>query len=346
MALFAIAVLLLLLAVVVLQVGKAYFYVPTKELKRRAARGDRLAQTLYQAAAYDGDLKLLIWALVAISSAAGFMLFARIAPPLLGFVVIVLGLVLAYLWLPRTRVGSPTMRLAVWLTPPVARVLRLLHPLLKRGSRVVEGLAGATHTGLFEREDVYELIEWQRQQHDSRLSEQDLARMRSALQLGEYKVGDAMVSRKHVKAVRIDEAISPGLLDELYTSGHAYFPVYEDKTTDIVGLLSLDSVAGTKRQGSVRDYYSPHLAYVHEADTLEQALRTFGDSRQHLLAVVNSLNEYVGIITLSDITHWLLGEAEQEQSSHEDREAVAARHGRTRPQDAVAVPDSSPEVVQ
>ena len=346
---FILALVLLLFAVSTLLIGKAFFYVPQRELKRRAAHGDRLAQTLYRAAAYGGDLKLLLWTVIALSSAGGFLLFARIAPPLLGFVVIVLVLVLTYLWLPRTRPTKAGIQLAIWLTPLVLHTLRTLHPLLRRAARLVDQLADTGHTGLFEREDVYELIEWQRHQPDSRLTERDLARMRGALELSEARVRSALVPRKRVKAVDSQEVISPVLVDELYGTRHAVFPVYDGNTTNIVGLLSLDYVADIKRQGTVGDYASPRLAYVHEEDTLEQALRALGESRQHLLIVVNSSNEYVGVLTLSDVTHWLLGAAEASAAhDHEDREAVAGRHVRRPTAEKLAedVPPTSSEVVQ
>lgn len=346
---FILAIALLLLAMGCLFVGKAFFYVPQRELKRRAARGDKLAGTLYRAAAYGSDLKLLLWTLIAVTSAAGFLLFARIAPPWLGFVVIVLALVLTYLWLPRTRPAKAGVQLAQWLTPLLVQVLRRLHPLLRRVGLVLDRLGETRHTGLFEREDVYELIEWQRHQRDSRLSDSDLIRMRGVLELGDAKVRNALVPRKDVKTVAVDEVVSPGLVNELYSSKHSFFPVYEDKTTNIVGLLSLDHIADMKRKGTVRDSCSLHVAYVHEEDSLEQALRALGDSRQHLLVVVNSSNEYVGVITLNDITHWLLGAADESApTDHDDREAVAARHGRRSEPSKMTeeIPPSSEGVVQ
>jgi len=183
------------------------------------------------------------------------------------------------------------------------------------------------HTGLFDRQDVYALVERQKRQADSRLTEDELERIRRVLQLGENHVRDVLVPLRRVKMVAANEALSPVLLDELYSSGHAFFPVYDSDPANAVGLLALDRVADIKRTGKVGDYSSAKLAYVHEADTLEQALRALAESRQHLLIVVNNTDEYVGIVTLSDITRWLLGAAGK-RGIHDDRDAVAARHVR------------------
>jgi len=236
-------------------------------------------------------------------------------------------LLLAYTWLPRKRQGALSTQAAVNLAPAVAGVLRFLHPILGLLAALVRRQKQEGHTGLFDREDVYELVERQKYQTDNRLTEAELERMRRVLQLGESRVRDVLVPARRVKMVAANEALSPVLLDELYSSGHAFFPIYESDPANTVGLLSLDRVADIKRTGKAGDYSSAKLAYVHEADTLEQALRALAESRQHLLIVVNNTGEYVGIVTLSDITHWLLGAAGK-RGAHDDRDAVAARHVR------------------
>jgi len=327
MVTFAVAVLCLLLALAAIAVGKAYEALPVTELKRRAAKGNTQAQQLYRAAAYGGELTALVVCLATLSAAAGFILFAHIAPPVFGFIIVVLALLLAYTWLPRKRQGALSTQAAVNLAPAVAGVLRFLHPILGLLAALVRRQKQEGHTGLFDREDVYELVERQKYQTDNRLTEAELERMRRVLQLGESRVRDVLVPARRVKMVAANEALSPVLLDELYSSGHAFFPIYESDPANTVGLLSLDRVADIKRTGKAGDYSSAKLAYVHEADTLEQALRALAESRQHLLIVVNNTGEYVGIVTLSDITHWLLGAAGK-RGAHDDRDAVAARHVR------------------
>jgi CBS domain containing-hemolysin-like protein len=338
MVTFAAAVLCLLLALATIAVGKAYEALPLAELKRRAAAGNKQAQQLYRTAAYGSELTALAVCVATLSAAAGFVLFARVAPPIFGFIVVVLALLLAYTWLPRKRQGVMSTQAAVGLAPAISGLLRFLHPILGPLATLLHRHKKDSHTGLFDREDVYELVERQKRQADSRLTEAELERMRRVLQLGENRVRDVLVPVRRVKMVAAGEALSPVLLDELYGSGHAFFPVYEGDTSDVVGLLSLDRVADIKRQGKASDYSSAKLAYVHEADTLEQALRALAESRQHMLVVINNTGEYIGIVTLSDITHWLLGAAEQ-RGAHDDRDAVAARHAR-------AVSTSSEKVVQ
>lgn len=322
---FALAVLFLLLTVGAIAIGKAYEAVPVRELKRRAAAGNGQAKQLYRAAAYGGELTLLVICVATASAAAGFVLFARMAPPIIGFIAVVLTLLLAYTWLPRRRQGTLSTQAAVTLAPGLAGLLRFLHPLLKWLVSLVRRQRRPAHTGLFDREDVYELVERQKQQADNRLTETELERMRRVLQLGDSHVRDVLVPQRLVKMVETGDSLSPVLLDELYGSGHAHFPVYEGERPNIVGMLSLDAVADIKRQGKVGDYCSSKVIFIHEADSLESCLWVLAESRQHMLIAINSLGEYVGIVCLSDITRWLLGASER-HGAHDDREAVAARH--------------------
>jgi len=324
---FILALLFVLLALLMLTLEKTYFYVPKKELKRQAARGDHLASTLFRATTYDRELKLLLWIVTGLSAAAGIVLFARVAPPVLGFVTVTLVIWLGYVWLPRTRLSLTGARLSEWCTPVMVEILRLLHPLLRPLEPQGRRRHVSAHTGLYEREDMEELLERQRLQSDNRISEKELERMRRLLQFDSLTVAEVMVPRAHVRVIDVNDYISPVLLDELHKSGHPWFPVYEGDATNIIGTLPLAIIADTIHRGSIREYYDSHLAYVHEGDSLERALRAFYETRQHLFIVVNSADDYVGIITLSDILKRLIGALDTERFGHyDDRKAVVARH--------------------
>lgn len=328
MTMLILAILLVLVALLALTLQKTYFYVPYKELKRQAAGGDQLATTLFRAVAYGAELKLLLWFVIGLAAAGGFVLLARLIPPMYGFLAVALVLWLAFLWLPRTRLTTLGARLSMWCTPVIVWCLRFTHPVMQYLAMYVGRYPVGPHTGLYQREDLYELIEQQQHQSDSRISDKELELMRHVLQFGGYKVRDCLVPSKHVKALNIDENIGPVLLDELHTKGHARFPVYEGKSTNIVGTLAVDSITDIQKQhGKVRDHYDEHLAYLHEADSLEQALQAFYETRQYLFVVVNSFNEYVGIVTLSDLLYQLVGALDHAAFGHrDDRKAVAARH--------------------
>jgi CBS domain containing-hemolysin-like protein len=332
MILFVLAIILMLLALVALTLEKTYFYLPYNELKRLASSGNQLAQILFPATAYKRELKTLMWLITGLSAAAGFVLFARIAPPLLGFVVIVIVLWLDFIWIPKSRLSFVGTYLAKWLTPTVVRLLRIWHPIAVFLLAFLSRFFPAPHTGLFERSDWLDLIDQQKSQEDSRIPESQLELMRHSLKFSDYKVADIVIHKRHVKTVNVSDSLGPVLLDELHASGHALFPVYSSSADNIIGTFTVEAVDDLTKNGHVRDFFDRKVAYIHEDDDLEMALKAFHETHQHLLIVINSSNDYVGIITLKDVLLRLIGRFQGDLPvSHDDRQAVAARHSHQLP---------------
>ncbi|HEY9712722.1 MAG TPA: hypothetical protein V6C72_04595, partial [Chroococcales cyanobacterium] len=75
---FIFALVCIALSFIALTLRKTYYYLPERELKRQAKNGDKLAKVLYRAVAYGQSLQLLLWLLIGLFAALGFVLLARI----------------------------------------------------------------------------------------------------------------------------------------------------------------------------------------------------------------------------------------------------------------------------
>jgi len=328
MAIFLLAILLISLALLAVTLQKAYFYVPTKELKFRAGRGDKISAALASVAVRGSEVQLLIAISVVLFTTLGMVLFAQLAPLALGLVVVALVLALGFFWQPRTRLTKTEAELAVWSAPVIVWLAAHLQPLLRpltlwaQKRRVYQ-----RHTKLFDADDLEAFLERQRAQRDNRISDAEMDHMQRSLKFGRRLVGDAMTPRPQVKAVAASDPLNPVLVDELHRTGHAQFPVYDGKRSNIVGTLSMEAIADVKLHGTVEDNADHKLAYVHQRDTLEQAMRAFYETRRHLFVVLNTKGDYTGILTLSDILQALAGRLEHQTfGRYDDREAVASRH--------------------
>jgi CBS domain containing-hemolysin-like protein len=325
---FIIALICVALAFVALTLRKTYYYLPEAELKREAKSGDHLGKVLWSAVAYGTSLQLLLWLLIGVFAAVGFVLFARVAPPIFGFLAVALLLWFAFAWMPTTRLTRLGARLSVWFTPIIVWLLRWLHrPLDWFLSLAHRFYPAVVHTGLYQKDDLLELIARQKQQPDNRVPIEELELAERALTFERIKVRDVLISRKKVKAVGRGDAVGPILLDELHATGHSRFPVYGKDENDIVGTIHLISLDEAKQGGHVRDFMDKGVAYVHEGDTLADALHAVYTTKHQLFLVVNSFEEYVGILTLEDILHALVGHLPADEfDAHHNRVAVAARH--------------------
>jgi len=263
-----------------------------------------------------------------LAAAAGAVLFVQIAPALIGVLVVVLILVLGFFWQPRTKLTKTEAKIAVWCAPAVVWTLvhaqAALHPFVSwaDGKRIYQ-----RHTRLFDAEDFDALLDRQRHQRDNRIGEVEMERMQRVLLFGRRHVGDAMTPRAKVKAVCAADQLSPVLVDELHQTGFARFPVYDDKPSNIVGTLAMEQIADVNLRGSVDDSTDHRLAYLHQDDTLEQALQAFYETRQHLFIVLGARGNYVGVLALTDILHELAGRPEGKTfGQFDDRDVVMARH--------------------
>jgi CBS domain containing-hemolysin-like protein len=348
MSTFIIALIFLALMLFGVALRKTYDYLPRKELKRQARSGDAVATVLYRAVAYGASLRVLLWLFVGIMAAAGFVLFARVAPPFLAFLAIAGLLWYGFVWMPAARISNFAARLVLWVTPFIAWLLNYLHPLFSQVANKAEPRRTAMfHTGLYEREDLVDFLDTQRSMTDSRISEAEINMAIHALTFGEKTVGEVMTPRRVVKMVSADDTIGPVLLDELHDSGHSRFPVYGDSQDNILGVLYLRDLVDARHGGKVHAEMEKKVFYVHEDETLYQVLHAFIKTKHHLFVVVNSFEEYVGIVTIEDVIEQVVGhKIEDEFDKYDDMRAVAQSHAREEHESHKPVPETVTEVVE
>ncbi len=346
---FITALLLLGLMLFGILLRKTYDYMPKRELKRQAQQGDRVASILYRAVAYGASLRLLLWLIIGLSAAAGFVLFVRIAPPVLSFLAVVSLLWYGFVWMPAAPISGIGAKLVILTTPFVAWLLSVFHPLFVHiNSTVEQRRPDMYHTGLYEREDLVDFLELQRSMADSRISESGIDMAIHALTFGDRTVSEIMVPKRVVKTVHADESVGPILITELHQSGYSRFPVHDDGSHDtIIGTLYMRDLVGSRQGGRVHSVMRPDVHYVHEDQDLYRVLHAFIKTKHHLFVVVNSFEEYVGIVTIEDVIEQVIGHRiEDEFDRYDDMRAVAASQAKIDHDTHNATTETTTEVVE
>lgn len=337
------AIVLMMVALLVVVLRKTYSMVPAHELKRQAASGNRLAKQLYLAVGYGMSLRVLLWLVLALSTAGAFVLITSVLSAWLAVLFVAAVLWLAFSWLPSTRVTGWGTRVTQAVTPAVVAVLRYTDPPFDRLAKPLAKRQVTHHSGLYELHDLLDLLDLQSRQPDSRITTEEIELIRSVLQFSSQKVRNVLRPRNRVKTVALSDAIGPVLLDELHASGQTVFPVKKTpRSKEIVAALHIDDV-GLHSTGLIEDYVTPGVTYIHESDNLADALHVFYQTKRQLFVVINSFEEYVGVLTLEDILHTLVGRPAPDErlGSHDDSAVVAARHPRGKAKRAVAESDET-----
>lgn len=317
-----------ILALLALSLLRTYSSLPARELKHRARHGDKTAKIQYRAAAYGTSLRAFLWLIIGLASGGFFVLVSLSAPWWFALSSSAVLLWVGFVWLPGRRVTRVSNWLATKLAPMLAWLLTYLHPIID-WLRIKLGRSKRSHTGLYDIQDLQELMKQQQQQSDNRIDKAELEIATHALGFGQTLVRQVMVPRRVVVSVKATDAVGPVLMGELHDSGHSRFPVFEDKDK-AVGTLYLHDLLNAKESGSVSKIMRRDACYVHEEQSLHDALQAILKTHHHLLIVVNSFEEYVGIITMEDVLEQIIGKPIMDEfDKYEDLRAVAERAAKT-----------------
>ncbi len=326
MILFILVLLLAALTLVSVSIQKTYSKTPLKELKRRANKGDEVAKVLHSAVSYGASLELLLWIIIGLSAAGFFVALTSSLPSWLAIFGCAALLWVGFAWLPTSEVSGLSQKAAQWLAPGLAWLLSKLYPVLNKASNFAQNHRRiSVHSGLYQKEDLVELLDRQQKQPDNRMTSAELAVVKGALTYSDKIIRDIMTPKRVVKTVKQDDSVGPLLLDELHKSGFSRFPVVGEKPDELIGVLHLRDLVNAKDGGHVKSFMKKPVYYVNEEKPLQHALQAFLRTKRHLFVVVNSFEEMVGIITIEDVLEQILGkQIVDEFDKYEDLRAVAA----------------------
>ena len=122
-------------------------------------------------------------------------------------------------------------------------------------------------------------------------------------------IKECMTKREQVTAVEPTATLGPIVLSDLQKTGHGYFPVLASGG-DVEGILRLadvSDIASAKKRSTVSELLSPHMTWVDESASLEDAIKLFLSEKQYILLVNNELNEWSGIVTVADLIKHTIG---------------------------------------
>lgn len=325
---FLVGLLLVGILLMSISLQKTYRHVPVKELKRQANQGDAISKLFYRVVAYDGSLDALLWLLIGLSGAGFFVFIGHNFTWPLAFVFSAATIWFAFAWLPGSHISRPGVILARVMAKPLVIVLEWIHTPMVKIFRFISQFRPVTvHTGLYTKDDLLEFIDLQKSQIDNRIKKNDLSLVSQSLVISDKKIGDIMTPWKKVKKVATHDMVGPILMDELHSSGHTHFPVFEGSNKkDIVGVLNITDMLDAKQGGFVKDVMTKRVYYLHEDEKVSEAFATFAETKHPLFIVINNHEELVGVVSIAEVLMHMLGEVpDNDFGHHNDRSAVSKK---------------------
>ncbi len=136
--------------------------------------------------------------------------------------------------------------------------------------------------------------------------------LEGVLRMADMTAGDAMVAAPRMDLLDI-AAPYDALLGLVIGTAHSRFPVYEGARDNIIGILMAKDLLKLQRapELNLRTLLRPAV-FVPESKGLNELLRDFRSSRNHLAIVIDEFGNTAGLITIEDVLEEIVGEIEDE----------------------------------
>ena len=295
------------------------------ELKRKAQLGNKNAKIVYPIRALGHQLMItLLIGNVVVNAGLTAILDLRFN----GLIAVLLTTVFVVIFgeiLPMAYLRKHGLAVTAKLAPVLNQLVRILSPVSRPLGKLLDKWLGEEGPSVYSKEELYKILEEHKVSEDSEIEADEVQIVRHALSFGDKQVRQVMTPERVVKSVSQDDHIGPVLIDELHKSGYSRFPVYNDKKAqNFVGTLYLRDLVNLQTEGPVKDHMRKEVLFVHEEDPLDTTLQLFLQSSHHLLIVVNTFEEIVGVVTLEDVIEEVIGkQIVDEFDQHTDLRVVA-----------------------
>ncbi len=153
------------------------------------------------------------------------------------------------------------------------------------------------------------------------LSADMLSMIESVLQVSEMQVREIMIPRAQMVAVDRNSTLDT-LLPTAIESAHSRFPVIDEDSGDVIGILLAKDLLkyyfnGEVRHFTINDVIRPAV-FVPQSKRLDILLREFRIKRNHMAIVIDEYGHVAGLVTIEDVLEQIVGDIEDEYDIDEE----------------------------
>ena len=138
------------------------------------------------------------------------------------------------------------------------------------------------------------------------------AMLEGVIRMADMSAGDVMVAAPRMDRLNIDSPLDE-LLHQVIDAAHSRFPVFEDDSDNIIGILMAKDLLKLQRapEHNIRALLRPAV-FIPESKGLNDLLRDFRGNRNHLAIVIDEFGRVAGLVTIEDVLEQIVGEIEDE----------------------------------
>jgi CBS domain containing-hemolysin-like protein len=302
--------LLLTASIFLSAMAAGYRTLSTSHLRYWAKQKDDAAKKLYPLKARGSSTFLTLELLRALCLSAVVVLITSAFAAWFAWLIIAIILFIAFIVLTELFLKPFGIRLLMLCSAPLLGLTNAIKVVMLPLGRVFDNFLNDEPVTLT-REELKRMLDAVSPE-DTDLSSDELRILAAVLQFSKRTVHDVMIPKSKVISVPVSESLTPVILDDLYKSGHAHFPVLgEDKKT-VVGLLNMHDLMDIKHNSAVAEAMQQKVFFVDEDRDLEHVLQVFYKTKQTVFVVHNPASDMVGLITIEDVLQQIVGKPEPE----------------------------------
>ncbi|MFM9992488.1 MAG: HlyC/CorC family transporter [Burkholderiaceae bacterium] len=138
------------------------------------------------------------------------------------------------------------------------------------------------------------------------------AMLEGVIRMSDGSAGDVMVASPRMDMIEIGDAFEE-MLHQVIDIGHSRYPVYENTTDNIIGILHSKDLIKLQRapELNIRALLRA-VVFVPESKNLIDLLREFRRNRNHMAIVIDEFGRIAGLVTIEDVLEEIVGEIEDE----------------------------------
>lgn len=155
------------------------------------------------------------------------------------------------------------------------------------------------------------------------------AMLEGVIRMADMTAGDVMVPATRMDCVDLQVPFEE-LLNTVIRTGHSRFPICDGDPENIIGILMAKDLLKLQRapEFNIRALLRPAV-FVPETKGLNDLLREFRGTRNHLAIVIDEFGRVAGLITIEDVLEQIVGEIEDEFDIAEDEGDIFGLADRT-----------------
>ncbi|XP_064405122.1 uncharacterized protein LOC135350301 [Halichondria panicea] len=216
-----------------------------------------------------------------------------------------------------TRFG---LAIGYYCSPIVLVLMAILFPISFPIAKLLDLILGKEHSTFFRRAELRELVKMHgdgEQGNEDPLSYDEVLIVKSALEMRDKTVEDAMTPLESVYMLNINAIIDRDTMKDILARGHSRVPVYNNNHDNVCGILLVKTLIHLDPEDCtpvklIRGSQIPPPSCL-TITPLYDILNQFQTGRSHLALVYKEEGEntepiLVGIITLEDVIEELIGE--------------------------------------